>query len=503
MNDKKKNLPPYLLIAISAIILGLSRYPGSMGIFSFIALIPLFRYFDSGEKSSLELMRAASLFSLVNTLIAYHWVGLVTIAGVLGMIVLFALYYWGVFAYLNQIWHKNEWIKWIGFISIWISFEFFLFHTEFRFPWLNIGYALSNFNLFVQIADIGGIYLISFAILLCNILLYRFLSGVKSAVYLLLILFTVWLGYGYVRYNSIELELADIKIKMMQPSIGTDKFDLPIEDILAIYEKQSYYASLEDLDLFIWPEASIPALPLRSQGYRIGKQLIDIANKNKLNIFFGTTDGLPAPEDYHYSLYYYNTATLLRYPELKFEEPYYKMFLVPVGERMPYLNILPFLWKLEFGQANWEFGKELKYYTIKNKAGREFTFSPQICYEILFPEISNKMVRGGADFIINLTNDAWFKKSIGTYQHAMMTRIRAIETRTPIIRSANSGHSMVVSPNGRIETYSKLYDVANFPAPVFTTKSKSLFVYYLYNLPFIFVFSSILIFLLAKFKYKK
>ena len=223
MNDKKKNLPPYLLIAISAIILGLSRYPGSMGIFSFIALIPLFRYFDSGKKSSLELMRAASLFSLVNTLIAYHWVGLVTIAGVLGMIVLFALYYWGVFAYLNQIWHKNEWIIWIGFISIWISFEFFLFHTEFRFPWLNIGYALSNFNLFVQIADIGGIYLISFAILLCNILLYRFLSGVKSAVYLLLILFTVWLGYGYVRYNSIELELADLKIKMMQPSIGTDK----------------------------------------------------------------------------------------------------------------------------------------------------------------------------------------------------------------------------------------------------------------------------------------
>jgi apolipoprotein N-acyltransferase len=363
-----------------------------------------------------------------------------------------------------------------------------------------VGYALSNFNILVQIADIGGIYLISFMILLSNILLYRFLAGSKSALYLLIILFSVWLGYGYVRYNSIDLELADLKIKMMQPSISTEKFDIPTEDILAIYEKQSYYASLEDLDLFIWPEAAVTDFPLRTD---TGETLKDIAKKNKLNIFFGTTDALPAPKGHPEPYYYYNTATLLRYPELKYDNPYYKMYLVPVGERMPYLNLLPFLWKLEFGQANWEFGKELKFYTIKNKQGEEFTFSPQICYEILFPEISNKMVREGADFIVNLTNDAWFKKSIGTYQHAMMTRIRAIETRTPIIRCANTGHSVVVSPNGRIETYSRLYDVANFPAPVYTTKSKSLFVYYLYNLPYLFVISAFLIFLLAKFKYKK
>lgn len=503
MNTNKKSLPPFLLVIMSALILGLSRYPASMGIFAFIALIPLFRYFDSGKKSSLELMRAATLFSLVNTLVAYHWIGLVTIPGVIGIIILFSLYYWAVFAYLNLVWQKREWIKWMGFISIWLTFEFFLFHTEFRFPWVNVGYALSNFNLLIQIADLGGIYLISFAVLLTNILLYRFLSGIKSALYLLIILFTVWLGYGYLRYSNIDLELADLKVKMMQPSIGTEKFDLPLEDILALYEKQSYYASLEDLDLFIWPEAAVPALPLRSQGYRVGQQIIEIAKKNKLNIFFGTTDALPAPADYHYPLYYYNSATLLRYPELEFAEPYYKMYLVPVGERMPYLNILPFLWKLEFGQANWEFGKELKYYKIKNKEGKEFTFSPQICYEILFPNISNQMVREGADFIVNLTNDAWFKKSIGTYQHAMMTRIRAIETRTPIIRSANTGHSIVVSPNGRIETYSKLYDVANFPAPIYTTKSKSIFVYYLYNLPYLFVITTFLFFLLAKIKDKK
>ncbi len=502
-DNNTKSIPPYLLIAISALVLGLSRYPGSMGIFAFIAFIPLFRFFDSGKKSSLELMRGAALFSLINTLTAYHWIGLVTLPGVLGIIILFALYYWGVFAYLNLVWQKKEWIKWLGFISIWLSFEFFLFHTEFRFPWLNVGYALSNFNLLVQIADIGGIHLISFALLLSNILLYRFLSGVKSAIYLMLILFTVWFGYGYLRYNSLDLELADIKIKMMQPSIGINKFELPMEDILARYKKQSYYASLEDLDLFIWPEASIPALPLRIYDYSVGQELIKIAKKNKLNIFFGTTDGLPAPADYHYPLYYYNSATLLRYPELEFEEPYYKIYLVPIGERMPYLNLFPFLWKLEFGQANWEFGKELKFYTIKNKEGKEFTFSPQICYEILFPDISNQMVREGVDFIVNLTNDAWFKQSIGTYQHAMMTRIRAIETRTPIIRSANSGHSMVVSPNGRIETYSRLNEVANYPAPVYTTKSKSLFTYYLYKLPYLFVISALLIFLLAKIKYKK
>lgn len=503
MNDNKKNLPPYLLIILSALILGLSRYPGSMSIFAFIALIPLFRYFDSGKKKNIDLMRSALVFSLVNTLVAYHWVGLVTVPGVLGMIILFALYYWGIFAYLNQVWQKRDWIKWLGFISLWLTFELFMFHTEFRFPWMNIGYALSNFNILVQIADIGGIHIVSLAVIITNILLYRLLAGVRTAFYLLLILLSLWLGYGYVRYNSIELELADLKIKMMQPSIDTNKFDIPADEILALYEKQAYYASLEELDLFIWPEAAVTDFPLRSKNFGTGKKIKDIAEKYKLNIFFGTTHAVDAPSHHPEPFYFYNTATLLRYPELKYDDPYYKMYLVPVGERMPYLNIFPFLWKLEFGQANWEFGKELKYYTIKNKAGNEFTFSPQICYEILFPDISNQMVRDGADFIVNLTNDAWFKKSIGTYQHAMMTRIRAIETRTPIIRSANTGHSVVLAPNGDIVTYTKLYDVANFQAPVYTTQSKSIFVFFLAWFPYIFPICAFLIFLLAKFKYKK
>jgi apolipoprotein N-acyltransferase len=503
MNKTKQKLPSLFLLIFSALILGLSRFPGSMGIFSFIGFIPLFRYFDSEKKTHSKLLLSAFVFSLVNTLVAYHWIGLVTIPGLIGMVFLFAFYYWGVFIYLNQVWNKQEWLKWLGFISIWLTFELFLFYTELRFPWLNIGYALSNFNLLTQIADIGGIHLISVAIIISNILLYRLLSGAKTALYLLIIFFSLWLGYGYVRYNSIKLELADLKIKMMQPSIDTNKFDIPTEDILAIYEKQAYYASLEDLDLFIWPEAAVTDFPLRKKDFGSGKTIRDLAKKYKLNIFFGTTDAVEAPEDHPEPFYYYNTATLLRYPEDVFEDPYYKMYLVPVGERMPYLNLFPFLWKLQFGQANWEFGKELKFYKIKNKNGQEFTFSPQICYEIIFPDLSNKMVRQGLDFIVNLTNDAWFKKSIGTYQHAMMTRIRAIETRTPFIRSANTGHSLAVSPNGRIETYTKLYDVANFQAPVYTTKSKSLYVFYLFWLPFIFPISALVIFFLAKIKYNK
>lgn len=498
MKTKPTTLSPYFWIIISALALGLSRYPNGLGTFAFIAFIPLFRYFDSGKKRKTELFRAAILFAFVNTVVAYHWVGLVTVPGVIGMIILFSLYYWFVFAYLNRVWHGKEWIKWCGFIAIWLSFEFFLFFTEFRFPWLNIGYAMSNFNLLAQIADLGGIHLISFMILLVNIVLYRFLSGIRSSIYLLLIIFSVWFGYGYYRYINIKVELADLNVQMMQPSIGLDKFDMDIDDILALYEKQAYYASLSKPDLYIWPEAAVPDLPLHPSHVHLRNKLIKLAEKYKMNILLGTTDGLPAPPDYHYSLYYYNAAVLLRYPELTFDEPYYKMYLVPVGERMPYLNAIPLLWKLEFGQANWEFGKELKYYTIQNKAGKEFIFSPQICYEILFPNISNQMARDGVDFIVNLTNDAWFKKSIGTYQHAMMSRIRAIETRKTVIRCANTGHSAVVSPTGKIEVFTKLYDVANFQAPVYTTESQSLYVKYLYNLPYIFVIGALLIIFLAK-----
>ncbi|OQY37773.1 MAG: apolipoprotein N-acyltransferase [Candidatus Cloacimonetes bacterium 4572_65] len=501
MNKKKLTLLIY--VVISALVIGLSRYPRGLGIIAFMGFIPLFRFFDSAKHDKLFLLKASMLFSVIYNGVACYWIGYVSIPGLIGLFFLFGLYFWVIFLYLNTIWRERGIVKWLGFIAIWITFEFFLFHTELRFPWLNLGYALGEFNYLLQIADIGGIYLLSILILISNILLYKILAGDRKSIIVALALFTVWGGYGYLRFNSIKMEKQNLKVKMMQPSVGIDKFNVPIEELLTRYEKLLYYASLEDVDLHIWPEAAIPDRILHPQYGYMREILKNLARKNKLSIFFGCTDSSPAPEGHKYHDYYYNAATLLHYPELTFDEPYYKMLLVPVGERMPYLEYFPFLWNLEFGQANWEFGKEQKIFKTKDKQGKEYSFSTLICYEMLFPMLSNDIARSDVDFIVNLTNDVWFGESVGTYQHALVTRIRAIETRKPILRCANTGHSMVVSPNGKIEVFSKMMAIGNFDAPIYTTKSSSLFVKYFSNLPFLFVFSTLFIFLLAKFKSKK
>lgn len=103
MKRNKENLPPYLTIILSALALGLSRYPGAMGIFVFISLIPLFRFFDSGKKTGLQLFRAGALFSFVNILVAYHWIGLVTIPGVIGIIILFSLLLGSICLYQSNL----------------------------------------------------------------------------------------------------------------------------------------------------------------------------------------------------------------------------------------------------------------------------------------------------------------------------------------------------------------------------------------------------------------
>ncbi len=494
-----KNISYYTYIIFAAIALGISRYSYSLGIFAFIGFIPLFRFFEQAKHKTLTLLKAGAIFSIINTLISYHWVGVVTIPGLIGMIILFGLYYWASFGMINYIWNKNPKLKLWGFIMTWMALESFTFLTEFRFPWLNIGYALVDFNYLLQIADIGGVYLLSFLVLLANVIIYQIMQGKKQFIYVMLILVTVWLGYGYVRSSNIKLTKEDIKVKVMQPCIPVDKFDMDLQDILNIYDKQAYYASLEDVDLHIWPEASMPISMLDPNYANVKEAVRAIAKRYKLNLFLGTIHHEKAPENYYFDQYNYNTAVMVSYPELTFSEPYFKRILVPVGERMPYLDYLPFLRNLEFGQANWEFGKEAKFYQVKTKQGKEFTYSPQICYEIIFPEISNEIARHDVDFIVNITNDAWFGNTVGTFQHAMMTRVRAIETRKPIIRCANNGHSMVVSPNGKIETYSKLNDLSNFDAPVFTTSSESIYVKYLYGIKYFFFAGLFIVFLLAKF----
>ena len=97
------------------------------------------------------------------------------------------------------------------------------------------------------------------------------------------------------------------------------------------------------------------------------------------------------------------------------------------------------------------------------------------------------MAMEGVDFIVNITNDAWFKRSAGTYQHAIMTKFRAVETRKMIYRAANTGYSLIVSPTGEYLESSKLFEKTILTAEIIKCNSNSFFTKYLFWFPVVFV----------------
>jgi apolipoprotein N-acyltransferase len=124
---------------------------------------------------------------------------------------------------------------------------------------------------------------------------------------------------------------------------------------------------------------------------------------------------------------------------------YDKTHLVPFGEYVPFKKWLPFLGKMVAQVGDFKAGMEGKTLLWKTEQ-----VGVQICYEIIFPRLSRAMARNNASLLINITNDAWFGKTSGPYQHFSMTVFRAVENRRALVRSANTGLSGFIDPAGRV-----------------------------------------------------
>jgi apolipoprotein N-acyltransferase len=133
-------------------------------------------------------------------------------------------------------------------------------------------------------------------------------------------------------------------------------------------------------------------------------------------------------------------------------QKYDKRHLLPFGESLPLSTRWRWLRKINFGQANFQPGSPrppLDAGTAK--------FTPLICFESVFPELCRDGVREGSELFVNVTNDGWFGDTPGPYQHGQMCIVRAVEFRRYLVRSANSGVSMVVTPAGEVRETIDLY----------------------------------------------
>ncbi|ADE29887.1 apolipoprotein N-acyltransferase [Rickettsia prowazekii] len=336
---------------------------------------------------------------------------------------------------------KNNKYYQLIFCLLWVLFEWIRSWILTGLPWNLIGYAFSFSEILIQPLSITGIYGLSFIVIYISTSAYPVFTKKFTQLKILLassmLILTVMVIYGAVRVSTNPTNFTDIKVRLVQPSIPqTAKWDQ--EEFwhnLMLHINLS--ENLEPTDLIIWSEA---ALVVPDDIPQVKLKLLNMLNStNAILITGGISDNKKHGDQFElYSAMY----ALDKNNNKLFE--YHKSHLVPFGEYMPLKNILPFK-KLTHGLIDYKEGDGglvyIKKYHLKIK--------PLICYESIFPNFvrtNNEIV----DVIINITNDAWYGKSSGPYQHFHISRSRAVENGLPMIRVANNGISAIVDPIGRI-----------------------------------------------------
>ena len=337
---------------------------------------------------------------------------------------------------------------------VWVASEVVLnYMSDLAFPWLPLGLALARTPLLAQAADLSGVRGLSFCIAAVNGLIADawLLRGQRAAIAKRLAgavaIVVALAAYGAWRMRTTEL-LPLAPVAIVQPNIPQEEKwqaenQSRIEGILDSITNTRL--ATHDAKLVLWPEASLPGFIEEHPEW--SRDLRAMARSSRTPILFGTLDlEWHGPGDYDY----YNAAMLVDSAGvLNAQPPYRKSYLVPIVERVPFVNPRWFKGLKYFG--GYGRGQNTKPFAVS--FGK---FGVLICYESIFPQRSREFRREGANLIVNITNDAWFGKSLAPYQHEAHMALRAIENRVGIVRAANTGISAYIDPLGRISGETQL-----------------------------------------------
>jgi len=342
---------------------------------------------------------------------------------------------------------------------LWVALEYVRTIIFTGFPWDLIGYSQAEYSRIIQIADITGVYGISFLALLVNGALWGVLKPkTKEPLFaerpshqlpdwrlleVAALVVVLTLLYGHMRINAFPVFDAasdGCKIGVLQGNIPQEiKWEAAArEHTFLTYEKLAEYAVADKAQLLVWPETAIPVM--------FGKPDEETKRAGEISERLGVPMlvGAPFENNVAGTTRYFNSAFLVDGHSLRHR--YDKIHLVPFGEYMPLTWLLPLGPGLAAREADYSPGNNM---TVMRSKGCP-TFSVLICYEAIFPELARLAVRNGAGMLVNITNDGWFGATAAPYQHLVMAGLRSIENRTWLIRCANTGISAAFDPAGRI-----------------------------------------------------
>ncbi len=470
------------LSVLSGLILFASWTEFGTGWFTMIGFVPLLKLLDIELKSYSKLAGTSLfLYSLLSFLIwnicSTWWIVYATLPGGITVICLNSIFMaFTMYMIFLTFQHSGRRIGYIAFVSYWIAFEYLQMYSQLSWPWLMLGNAYANNISLIQWYEFVGHFGGSIWVLIINLTIYEILrvykipslrKKAKTYIIGLCIIILVPIGYSIVRFYTYKELYKPINVVIIQPNVDSynEKFCTPVSTQIKKLTSIITVDSGFEPDYFIAPETAIPNGFFEkriSEEFAI-KHLVEFLQDypNSHFIVGATTrkeykDSKEFTKTCHKkpdgkSAYDIFNSSIQVSPKSQFQL-YHKSRLVPGIETRPFPKITHFFTGMitDLGGISGTHGVQKNRVSFKNSVNN-FTPGTPICYESAYGEFVGDFVSAGADVLFIITNDGWWRDTPGYKQHMSYSKIRAVETRRSIARSANNGISCIINQKGEVE----------------------------------------------------
>jgi len=269
---------------------------------------------------------------------------------------------------------------------------------------------------------------------------------------------------GALRRTPLEVVAVQANVDL------ADKWDQARVDSSRIpYETLTVAAAGHGAQLAVWAETAIPAYVRHDSDMM--RWTRGVIRRAGIPLYTGFPD---AARNTDGGVDLFNSSGLFAADGM-LQARYAKHHLLPIGEAMPFTRWLPFLAKIDVGQAEWKPGPPPAPLVLATDEGA-FPFAGLICFESVLAPLGRHAVRAGSRCLVIITNDGWFGRSAGPRQHAALATVRAAECGVPVVRAANNGISLICDDRGRIEGELGLFRRGTVMAPVTAGRADTLYV---------------------------
>jgi apolipoprotein N-acyltransferase len=464
--------------ALSGGLLVLAMPRPDFGLLAYLALVPALTLLPGAGRSRVLLIGGAAgsiscagkIYWIAETLSNYG--GLSPAIGWLSTILLIAylsLYFIAFCALMSRLDPASPRFPWFC-AAIWVTLEWLQAHLLTGFPWMLLGYTQHRVLPILQTARIWGVYGVSFLIVLINGSMASLQIAGRPAwrgalAPALLLLIALFYGRSSLNTSSPEHTL---KIGVVQGSIPqgekwrTDARDGTVER----YAGLTRGLAGAQCDFIVLPETAFPFYFKAPENAPYYDTLTGLARELETPMLVGSLERMDER--------IYNRAFLISGTgeEVGHQD---KVHLVPFGEYLPFEWIFGYLEGLTRESGRFTPGQAHRALRLPEK---DLPFGVFICYESIFPEIARAYANDGAEFLVNVTNDAWFGTTAAPYQHFAMGVFRAVENGLPLVRSANTGISGAVDASGRTLARTGLFEPRVFTAQIAPRRERTFYTRY-------------------------